>query len=366
MERRDYKMAALGMGKANTSANLSVIFNAKAEQAKLAQARGDRTTFNKLRKELLELNLQILKNTKWMMEQVAQNQTPVVTGKQEYLRSTQIQTSEKEIGEFGEQKDILIAQLQSLQDMLAKRGEKIKYIQPYVEDDKEEEQSITRQDERRASGRREELKAHDESDKGDKGFNCEISGAQGDLNTSDSTNTHKIPGLPTSDDLDRLVYDAGERRKPEPKPRVKGYGGTTFHPKTSGKLVGRANVVHLWLCLEGFEKHTSQWLELAVNGRRRTATTEKDEMEERESQRTCFEGTTSTPQHSCSCGETCSLVEKATIQKRLYQEKSLLEEENARYRDKQFQKEREFLTRKILATLRKLEDDVYDSVEIKL
>jgi L-cysteine desulfidase len=110
-------MAALHlMGKANTSANLSAIFNAKAEQAKLAQAKGDKVTVNKLRKELLELNLQIFNDNKWMIEQLAQVQTPVVTEKQEDLLSTQIRTSEKQTSEFGEQIDVLIAQIRSLRD----------------------------------------------------------------------------------------------------------------------------------------------------------------------------------------------------------------------------------------------------------
>jgi hypothetical protein len=68
MERGDSRMAELLMSKAKTSANLSAIFNIKAEQAKLAQAKGDKAKVNKLRKELLELNLEIINNNKWMFE----------------------------------------------------------------------------------------------------------------------------------------------------------------------------------------------------------------------------------------------------------------------------------------------------------
>lgn len=231
-------MAALHMGKANTSANLSAVFSAKAEQAKVAQAKGDKATVNKLRKGLWELNLQIFNNKKWMFEPIAQGQTPVVTEKQEDLRSTQIRTSEQETSEFQEGMNVLIARLHflqdkmakgvdqtkymqarlnSLEDKLAKGVNQIKYIQPYVEDD-------------------------NESDEGDKGFKCEMSGALGDLNISYSTITHKISGVPTSDDLDRLVYDAGDRRKSGPYRRVTSNRCPTFDPKSLGKLVDRANV----------------------------------------------------------------------------------------------------------------------------
>jgi hypothetical protein len=398
-ELGDSTMAELLMSKANTSANLSAIFNIKAEQAKLAQAKGDKAKVDKILKELLELNLEIVNNNKWMFEQVqvAQDQTSVLTEKQEDLRSPQILTSGKQISEFVERMNVLNARIESLKDELEKGVDQVKNIQPYVEDDSQEEQNTTRQGERPDGGRRgendAELKALDEADEGSKGLECEMSGALGDVNISDSTITQKIPGIPTSDDLDRLVYDAGDRSNLQQKPRLTGHGCTSFRPKTFGKVVDqtgiwesgqgdaspvrivvsvepevtdRANAGPWWLGLEGFEKYTRIWLGLDENERRRIATMKKDAMEERESQRTFSEGALSTPQHPCSCGDTCSVVENAEILKRLYADDSLIEEEDADHREERFRMEHEFLKRTVLATMRKLEDGVAERRAINL
>jgi len=372
MERGESRTAELPMSKANTSANLSAIFNIKAEQAKLAQAKGDKAKVNKLRKELLELNLEIVNNNKWMFEQVqvAQNQTPIITEKQEDLPSTQTRMSEKQISEFVERTNVLNARIESWKDELEKGADQIKYIQPFVEDDSQEVQNTTRQGERQDGGRRgdndAELKALDEADEGNKGLKCEMAGALGDVNISDSTITQKIPGISASDDLDRLVYDAGDRRKLQRKPEVTGHECTSIHPRTFGKLVELSNVGPWWLGFKGFEKYTSQWLDFHENVRSRIATMEKDVKEEREAQRSYSEGALSTPQYPCSCGDTCTVVEEAEIQKRLYAEDSLIEEEDAEHREERFKIEHEVLTRTILTTMEKLEEGVAEARAINL
>lgn len=72
-------MAASQMIQTNTFANLAAIFETKTQQARLAQANGDKATVSRLKKELHELNAQIANNTKWLFESAVQDAGAVAT-----------------------------------------------------------------------------------------------------------------------------------------------------------------------------------------------------------------------------------------------------------------------------------------------